>query len=307
MKTINLCLFLFFINNLMAQIDTSIVYPMQIGNYWEYWDNVGSGARYAESIVRDTIMPNGRKYFLFRDCDYYFQTWDCYEERYLRIDSNRYVYQYQYENPDCQNGESLIYDFFAPDSTFWFRCNFIQGLFWGLYRSGSYSLPFEPYLFEAKTFADVKIDSTVLPPDTLWDVIGRIKVAKGIGKVDMLFELAPWYVLVGTILNGIKYGITTSIPDIIAPQNPNESIAVFVFPNPFNSNTKVILKNSINQQVEIDVYNVMGELIQKRETNTSEHNSLGYNLDLAEYPSGIYLLLIKTKGGVKSVPIIQLK
>lgn len=306
MKIITLILSLVFINNACAQIDTSIVYPMKIGNYWEYWDNVGSGAKYAESIVKDTIMPNGKKYYLFRECDYYFH-WDCREYKYLRIDSNRYVYQYEFENPGCMDGETILYDFYAADLTFWFRCNFFPGLYWGLYRSGYYSLPFEPYIFESKTFTDVKIDSTVLPPDTLWDVIGRIKVAKGVGIVDMLFELAPWYVLVGAILNGIKYGITTSIPDINVLQKPNENISARVFPNPFNSNTTVYIKNSIYQKIEVDVYNVMGELLKKIESNTSEHNSLRYNLDLAGYPSGIYFLLIKTKGEVKSVPIIQLK
>lgn len=283
----------------MAQIDTSIVYPMQIGNYWEYWDNVGSGERKAETIVSDTIMPNGRKYFLFRDCYYYFQTWHCSENRYLRTDSNRYVYQYQYENPDCQNGESLLYDFYAPDSTFWFRCNFIPGLFWGLYFSGFYNLPFAPFIFETKTFSDVRVDSTVVPPDTLWWTIGWNKVSKGIGKVEILAELSPWYVLVGTILNGVKYGVTTSTTDAIFSFKQTEGISVTTYPNPFNTTTSIKLIVPKRSFISIIIYNSLGQKVKTllNKTELQEGNYFiswnGVNDYGEPVSSGVYVLLFK--------------
>ena len=38
------------------------VYPLQLGNVWEYWDIWGDGYMFKTTATKDTIMENGRHY-----------------------------------------------------------------------------------------------------------------------------------------------------------------------------------------------------------------------------------------------------
>ncbi|HSL90655.1 MAG TPA: hypothetical protein VK870_15230, partial [Ignavibacteriaceae bacterium] len=114
-------LFLIHSNKLYAQIDTTLkeYFPLQIGNYWEYRDNLNN--IWKIEVIKDTIMPNGKKYFVLKDST----DWVAGGVRYnlYRIDDSMRVWQYAGDNlPEpCESG-ILKFDLNVPDSTLWTYC-----------------------------------------------------------------------------------------------------------------------------------------------------------------------------------------
>lgn len=105
----------------ISQIDTSEAlsyFPLQIGNKWQYYDvytfdDYSSSHYRTVTVLGDTLMPNGKKYRVLENENFYF-----------RIDtSDLKVYAF---NPDpylnCENSEILIFDLVLPDSGIYNSC-----------------------------------------------------------------------------------------------------------------------------------------------------------------------------------------
>jgi hypothetical protein len=130
MKKITSLLFFVFIPLCSySQIDTTDWFPMQTGNYWEYWDNAGSAQKLFIKIVGDTTLNNGEEYKIFR---YYYNNWASYADYYYRKASDNKIYMYS-SVIGCINSELILYDFEVKDSTIWPDCNTFSIL--DLYRA----------------------------------------------------------------------------------------------------------------------------------------------------------------------------
>ncbi len=68
-----------------------------------------------------------------------------------------------------------------------------------------------------------------------------------------------------------------------------DNINVSVFPNPTNGKFFVEIPNNINGNVEIEIYNILGELIM---TNSYSTNRSQFNFDLGGQPDGVYYVNI---------------
>ena len=75
--------------------------------------------------------------------------------------------------------------------------------------------------------------------------------------------------------------------------------SVRVFPNPFNTNLYVYLKNFSSSIAHIKIYDSGGKLILQREGSIS--NSIFWELNTQTFPPGIYFIKIQTDNGVKFV------
>lgn len=92
----------------------------------------------------------------------------------------------------------------------------------------------------------------------------------------------------GAISNAIVQAITNSVNDVKEELN-----SVLVFPNP--TNNVLHLKIDINQpsDVEFEVINVLGEIIEKQKNTQSDKNDIQLILN-NELPNGNYFLKIKS-------------
>lgn len=117
----------------------------------------------------------------------------------------------------------------------------------------------------------------------------------------------PVYYLRGAIINGVKYGIVTSISESINASNPFNCILHQNYPNPFNPTTNIKYELLKNAKVELNVYNLLG---QKVRTLVNEFQMKGeytiiFNSD--RLSNGVYVYRLKTSEGVLTRKMLLVK
>jgi len=97
----------------------------------------------------------------------------------------------------------------------------------------------------------------------------------------------------------------TIMTDIEFPLE-NKEIHVKTFPNPFNSMLSIEVKSTVNENVEFELYNLIGSLI------LSEHHQINSNstISLFQYQlrtlnAGIYFLKINSNGNTTTIKLIK--
>ena len=195
-------LFLFSIK-LNAQIDTSVYYPLHIGDKWEYF---GTGS-YIVEILGDTLMPNGKKYFEFNENGV--DAW-----RFQRGQNNDSVYYYN----TADSIEYVLFDFIIKDKEFW---DVPFDNYWGVFTTYKDNDNLLNLYLPYKIFDRVMIDSTISPSDTIWrHTIDSYptRITKGCGITSYSYGLSD---LIGLTINGFSYGTLVSI------ENHNETVKSF--------------------------------------------------------------------------------
>ena len=190
-----------------AQIDTTVYYPLEIGNYWEYVD-IFTGKISRRTVIGDTLMPNGKQYFIVNING-------SIASLFIRVQDNKYVYRYYRGN--CTNNEYLMYDFSVPDSSIWPVCLELPSegeSHLGLSGTSIEYFSIFNQLLETKVYEPVK----VIGADTCWNenctIFSREYISKGVGLTRVHVELGGDNRLVGAIINGKEYGTITSIEDV---------------------------------------------------------------------------------------------
>jgi hypothetical protein len=263
-----------------AQIDTSVCYPLHIGDKWEYYF---PGNDYSTvEIISDTIMPNGHKYFVFNE--YGVSAW-----QYQRVEDVTKVYYYSV--PD--ENEYILFDFRLPEKTIW-EVSFSE-YYWGLYKTWTTNNNILNTVLENREFSFVNIDSTVSPPDTIWNPILDVYptlVTKYLGISSYIYGLEE---LVGAYINGVGYGSLVGIKEL-HEESINDFELYQNFPNPFNPTTTINYSLPEDGYTELKVYNIYGELI---ETLVSENKSAGsYSIQFSasgkNIASSVYLYTLSS-------------
>jgi hypothetical protein len=216
-------LFTFHLNSSAWDSTAAKYYPLAVGNVWSYHriNTIGTGCimvvsqyDYLSSVISDTILPNGKKYFKISEGSFF---------RYERIDSNSMnVYRYN------SGGECLVDSLLARKNNIYFSC-----------RSGSDC----EHLFQDTTSETFAGQSRKVRLIRGCQLIGQVyKLMYGIG---LYYESACEYSgarisLNGCIINGVQYGT------IIGYENPSIPYPLYFqlfqnYPNPFNPSTNITL------------------------------------------------------------------
>ena len=134
---------------------------------------------------------------------------------------------------------------------------------------------------------------------------GPIVLNKGLGVVwNFIFSDGSYY-LQGSIIDGVRFGVITDVPneEPFTPQN----FSLQNFPNPFNSTTNFRIDLPISDFTELSLYNILG---QKIFTLFKEFKSAGnYNIQFNanHLSSGVYLAVLKQNKLTLKEKIILLK
>ncbi|MGE5433007.1 MAG: T9SS type A sorting domain-containing protein [Syntrophomonadaceae bacterium] len=278
-------------------IDTSDFFPMQIGNYWEYKSSTAQGdSCWKITIVGDTLMPNGKRYFQF-----HLKSFGVYGSDYInwfyRKDSNDV---YISGGPGCNTTyEYKIFDLTPglKDSTVWETCRypyFEKPLGRGVRISYNYSYSdWYPQPVEARFFVDVTFDS--LFKITKWgpsDASEHIILVKGIGMVykGWVSDEHPYY-LEGAIINGKKFGTITSVEHekSIIPSSMN----IQAYPNPFNSTVNLNIELKSAGMTELMVFNILGQKVATIFEDYKPSGNFKFSFNADNLSSGVYFVLLK--------------
>lgn len=297
-----ICLVVILFVNVNAQLDTTTYYPLQVGNYWEYWAGTLQGPRgFYSKVIGDTIMPNKKSYYKIEEG--YFENNTPYY-RYERVESLK-VYRFYNDPQSCPELEYVFFNFEVPDSVIWQICpidfNWFKGVGFTFYQY--YNL-FNKSL-ESKVFQYVE----VINQDTIWAPLGFPSftiTAKAIGKVNQLIHGSGYYELYGAIINGQIYGTITDVnEDNRSPETLN--FVLNIYPNPFNNQTTVAFTLPFEQKVTIAVFNILGEKVISIADQIFSSGNHSIKLNLSGFTSGLYLLLFKSEYFEETKKLVLIK
>jgi len=319
---IKLILFVFYFISffnlfVLGQIDTSVNYPLSVGDYWEYTSTDYPPYYSYVTVLKDTLMKNGKVYKIIENkqrystANDYFYTYD-----YQRVEDNLFVYKYMGDGYDCPTKEILLYNFNAPSKTFWEICgalgHYFRGFrFFGLSNISNRYNSVANNFFESRYFTTVTIDTVKGITDTIWyPIYGAWTdhlIAKGLGSTFITTGGSGDYILNGAIINGKKYGYITRIKESEGQNSVDYFISVSSFPNPFNSQTQIRITNSKRQFAEITIYDLLCRLIKILYKGELEKGNYNFQLSSTGLPSGTYFVLLKSPSLIKTHKILNLK
>ncbi len=271
-----------------AQIDTTIWYPLQIGNYWEFSNNSGD-FRNASAVIGDTTMTNGKVYKIIKHMS--LNNPENISYSYKRIEDNAVLYNYSY-------GEEIKEtDFTSGIMELWlWQNNIYKGLtyqFVGINDiSGVTSL--------SKFFEYFSIDTNLVPPDTsvLMDV--SEKYQKGIGPV--LINAVP---LTGAIINGVRYGIISDVENSF--NRADKFMLLQNYPNPFNPTTTISYSIPKRGLVQLKVYDILGKEVATLVNEEKPAGKYSVKFNGSNLPSGVYFYNLRINNFVQSRKMILLR
>ncbi len=279
-----------------AQIDTTDVFPLNKGNYWEYTNY--NDSHFYEIIVGSEIMPNGQNYNKLMSVNLIENnvSWDT-SYTFWRVENDQ-IYQY------WQNIDQKMYDFTLPEGSVWIN-DYSANLFFGrkitIKERSLYYLTGDTltYLF----MEYVLIDTAGNNPDTsvIFDVYDGF--TKGVG----ITIGANSNRLSGAIINGQKYGYITVGVESKNPFLENYEFKISNYPNPFNPTTTIAYQIPKDRFVNLVVYNSLGQIVA---TLVNEHQTSGkYSVQFSanNLPSGVYFYKIESGSFSKANKMLLLR
>lgn len=301
-----------------AQIDTTLrsFFPMHIGDYWEYMDDdfPTPTLHYYVKVKRDTLMPNGRTYRVFNEVEFRFPADSNRYNYYYRVDDSLRVYRFL-ADPSCSQSEYQLYALQPPDRSLWAIClDWIPGSqqeYIGLYSTQEDYFPHLQLDTLSKYYMSATIDSVT--GDTLWNsgfIYGYTKdwLAKGLGLARGQGEAGSVIYLIGAIINGRRYGTITSIDESGWGQNPPTQLRLHQnFPNPFNPVTRIRYEVPYASDVNIKVYNILGQEIATLAYGLHSAGSYAVTFNASSLASGVYVYRLQTSNRILTNKMVLTK
>lgn len=103
-----------------------------------------------------------------------------------------------------------------------------------------------------------------------------------------------------------RAGFTNSVGIEDADNHSKSAISIVNYPNPFAGTTHLIIELALDSRVRLDLYDLLGRHV---EVLVDAHRVAGRHeeiLDLTDYASGIYVLIIEAAGTVETVKLVKM-
>ena len=267
-------------------------YPLHVGDYWQYkvtrklfGIQDSSWIGYKE-VTGDTIMPNGKKYFLIDEIRLPFPHY--FTPSFIRVDSNTAnVYKYIYEQK-----EILIDSLLAKkgDVIFeGFKCT--SDTLKEIFGENVNTKMVEQYLFSYSYYG--------------WEL------AKKYGEVMRYYDdLFTYYIHYhGDVeyakIDGKEYGVKTNI--YIQNKIPNQIILFQNYPNPFNPVTTIKYLLNTQSLVHLAVFDILGNQVCKLIETTQPAGSYEIKFNGSNLSSGVYIYRLISNNNILTRKFVLLK
>jgi hypothetical protein len=270
-------------------------FPLNNGNEWYYTITYHfhfppiPPSSYKFSISGDTLMPNGKQYWIIEPRDMFW-------EKYIRSDSQYvYYYSWQDDSPDSSGyTDKNIFDIYAPPQT-------TVGINWAGYRVITAAGSHLSNLFnKPTTIYDFTLGGLRFGDISLSNDFGYVNYNdRGDGDGQKIWELN------GCIISDTLYGVMTDIN--FEEKSPEDFVVFQNYPNPFNPVTKIEFIIPSTDVITLTIYNSLGQLV---ETLIQKELSAGkYSIfwNASGYSSGIYYYKIESSYFVKTKKCLLLK
>lgn len=255
-------------------------YPLEVGNRWDYisYDQLNTyQINYSVNVVGDSLMPNGKNYFVLDNSD---PTGN----KFVRADSNFIYYYNSFDSTEisvfdlnAQIGQSWVA---SPDS-FGFgpivtltdkdSVNYFNELT-EIYRFNIFTLGSDSDITISKKFG---IISNFVTPEASEPFEQEITN------------------LVGCIISNVTYGNLLAIEK--TPQTINEFKLFQNYPNPFNPTTTISFELPFTTEIELAIYNSLGQRIGVLVSGTKTKGIHNVDFDSNDLSSGVYFYKLNSK------------
>ena len=282
-KYILIILFLLTLINKELFCQADEYFPLHKGDYWQYYHTDGMAHYYYDIKVEDvdTLADSAVNYKINER-----GLWVYYYK--VNLFDKSIVYRSTRENPDEFYPR---YKFNEPQGTLWY----------------------------AGELFNMQFDSTGVGMTSWWQIdsiyyfgygpvqyftTAYIRMMKGVGVYYIEGDFVE-NILIGCIINGVKYGYFVDVEDEITPTD--YKVTINNYPNPFNNQT--IIKYTIPEAkfVNITMYDMLGREI---EVLKNEYQNVGaYTIPWTAkgLSSGVYFAVIKYKNQMLTHKILYQK
>jgi hypothetical protein len=259
-------------------------FPHANGNTWYYSiaDHGQPPTYFSFEIIGDTLMPNGKLFWIF-------EPYDMFYERYIRSDSLN-IYYWDTEN----DSEKIIFDFDADTSYIINWANYFD-----IYLTGSY----ETTLFGRLTdFYSFNLGGLVFGEIRISDIFGYEHYSD-LGDAGSVIGI-EWS-LKGCLISDTLYGKMTNIDSDVKILHQFKLSQNY--PNPFNPLTKLDIVIPYEDNIELLIFNSLGQLIERISKERLSAGKYSFYWDATNYPSGVYYYRLETSKYVETKKCILLK
>ena len=248
MKSIFLSLMFATSFSVLGFTQTKGYYPLNVGDYWQYWNNVNQEFVTRE-VLGDTTLQNGRTYAIVQN--FFFPT------IIFQRASGDSVFRFNTSN----NQDELFYDLSAsPGDTIFSAPNGPDTtdiiLVW-THTQNIFGVDRQRWMFKIDRYRHIVDDEQFhVVADNL-----------GLQSVSIIFSVEAE--LRGAILNGIQHGTITGVAKPVS--GPINNLVLHQnYPNPFNSGTNIGYYLPQSADVRITIFDLTGakvvQLLSKRQT-----------------------------------------
>jgi hypothetical protein len=271
--------YLIAITILLALNSTKIFaqFPLEIGNRWDfnnyYVENYITHQEESsvEIVKKDSIMPNGIKYFLLEGRGSFIPDW-------VRIDTN---WIFIYDTFDSTDNALFNFSAEVGDSFY----NNKMGYWVSLNKKDTVTI----FNQETVRFSFV----SYLGFDNINEAIFSDKLGL-LGGSNYFYGEVNYSVLSGCIIGDSTYGKLVSVDE----SSPN-TVSLFNlfqnYPNPFNPNTKIQFFIPEAGKVKIDVFNILGQRVKNLLDKELQSGDYDVDFDGTGLASGMYIYTIEVK------------
>ena len=254
-----------------ATYSQPVVYPLHVGDLAEYWQDYGGYYSFTSKITSDTLMPNGKEYFVVED--FFFGP-----IRYQRQQGDS-VFQYI----GSLLGERLLYDFSRSigDTISSYPSPYTNGsdttdiIFLNSGTATIFGRERRQWVF--------LIDNTRHAIDD--EQVEYITDSIGVTYISCFCN--PIY-LSGAIINGVQYGTITDINSDIQ-DGPTSFNLHQNYPNPFNPTTTMSFVIGQTSFVTLKIYDILGREVVTVVNQELTPDSYKREFDASKLSSGVYL------------------
>lgn len=136
----------------------------------------------------------------------------------------------------------------------------------------------------------------------------RLKNGQSLGSVNFNPNSPYWAIFDGNNTTLWENGIFNTINDLdIIGESPTQYSLKQNFPNPFNPSTKIRFSLGSESDVKIEVYNLLGELVQTLINNKIAAGNHEITFESDGLPSGIYIYRFESENYMDSKKMLVLK
>ncbi len=142
----------------------------------------------------------------------------------------------------------------------------------------------------------------------MWVKLGTFDFSNEQGQYIKISDKAPNSTGLYVVADAVRIATFDDIVSVELQNKINKNYIIFKnYPNPFNPSTKLYYKIPENMNVNISVYNILGNKIATLKDGFTKAGEYTVDFNAENLPAGIYFAILKTQNNLKTIKMQLIK